>query len=918
MADATANLGVKATADVSQFTAAMDSATKRITTYAQSTGRAAEVLENFQQAVDESGAETAKQVQQIAKFVTQLDRMAQTAGKTQAQVAALRAESLGISSAMKSYVDDIAAATSHTHAFSLANAGAQRELLVLTHELSQGNFKRFGGSLLVLAQRTGAMSLLFNPATLAVGGFAAACAASVAVVHNAASALEEYGQTVQRISQQTGQSTDEIQRWSYAAQSVGVGSKDASKALVSLGEAQNKAAEGNKSAVNAFQALGVSMQEVKSASPHDMLLSIADAFQQSQDSAAKAAVAQELFGNAGEQLIPLLDKGRAGIQAYESEAQRLGGVLSGDTIKQLDSMKEHTQEAQARWEAMTMSAKAQLIPAIEAITDAFSDNASMGPTVSAFYTGVLETFRAVATVGATVVTSLMQTGTLLGTLGAEAKDFWDAKFGDMATDAKAGYDRLKQEGNDYVTFTKKLWSDVASIPTPKIGPTGDKQIQYARSEKTPKVDQNDLNGQISQLSTQIKSLDDARKEYLEDLKSGLDKGLIDYKDYYVQVIATNDQYYKQEAAIAEKRVELAKQKKQLAAAQSAQQELNRINSEMVQAEQKASDDLGKEWLKRTQANHDYINQQVQATQQMAQAIRDQELVRFMTPQQTQDYNAQLKLYEDFVRQKAALQKQYDDNKLDTDSLQERVQSLTQNYNEQEELLQQHMAREQQIRNSYSSQVQLATVQIAAQQKTGAQAVGDAFTSVYETATSALERFVETGKFNFDQFTASVLLDLARIAERMAMTQLFTALGNSFSGVLGSADSGAMHFATGGHVNGPGSGTSDSIPAMLSNGEFVVNASSTSRYRGLLESINSNQAAHFATGGYVGSADSSSGGSAGSGGDMHFHLDGSGRGGMSAEDAKALLPVFQAIVDKRMDQKMRGQGGYAYQQRYGQI
>lgn len=45
------------------------------------------------------------------------------------------------------------------------------------------------------------------------------------------------------------------------------------------------------------------------------------------------------------------------------------------------------------------------------------------------------------------------------------------------------------------------------------------------------------------------------------------------------------------------------------------------------------------------------------------------------------------------------------------------------------------------------------------------------------------------------------------------------------------------FAVGGHVSGPGTGTSDSIPALLSNGEFVVNAASAAAAPGLLESIN---------------------------------------------------------------------------------
>lgn len=53
------------------------------------------------------------------------------------------------------------------------------------------------------------------------------------------------------------------------------------------------------------------------------------------------------------------------------------------------------------------------------------------------------------------------------------------------------------------------------------------------------------------------------------------------------------------------------------------------------------------------------------------------------------------------------------------------------------------------------------------------------------------------------------------------------------------------FSTGGYVSGSGTGTSDSIPARLSNGEFVVNAKATKRNRDLLEAINSNERVSFA-------------------------------------------------------------------------
>ncbi len=62
---------------------------------------------------------------------------------------------------------------------------------------------------------------------------------------------------------------------------------------------------------------------------------------------------------------------------------------------------------------------------------------------------------------------------------------------------------------------------------------------------------------------------------------------------------------------------------------------------------------------------------------------------------------------------------------------------------------------------------------------------------------------------------------------------------------------AKKMAQGGFVSGPGTSTSDSIPALLSDGEFVVNARSTQLFKPLLTAINDAGALpQFAVGGMV--------------------------------------------------------------------
>jgi hypothetical protein len=63
-------------------------------------------------------------------------------------------------------------------------------------------------------------------------------------------------------------------------------------------------------------------------------------------------------------------------------------------------------------------------------------------------------------------------------------------------------------------------------------------------------------------------------------------------------------------------------------------------------------------------------------------------------------------------------------------------------------------------------------------------------------------------------------------------------------------SAVLGLASGGRVVGPGSGTSDSIPAMLSNGEHVTRAAMVKKHGALLDAINSDRIPRFAVGGFA--------------------------------------------------------------------
>jgi phage-related minor tail protein len=112
------------------------------------------------------------------KFMFKLQQQAAEAGKTKAQLLALQAAQHGVTADAAPFIAAIEAATTSHGKFSLASAGATRELLVLGNEMANGRWTRFGGSMNVLAQQTGAVSLLMTP----LGAAAIAAAASIGVL----------------------------------------------------------------------------------------------------------------------------------------------------------------------------------------------------------------------------------------------------------------------------------------------------------------------------------------------------------------------------------------------------------------------------------------------------------------------------------------------------------------------------------------------------------------------------------------------------------------------------------------------------------------------------------------------------------------------------------------------------------------
>uniref|UniRef100_UPI00259819CF hypothetical protein n=1 Tax=uncultured Dialister sp. TaxID=278064 RepID=UPI00259819CF len=141
---------------------------------------------------------------------------------------------------------------------------------------------------------------------------------------------------------------------------------------------------------------------------------------------------------------------------------------------------------------------------------------------------------------------------------------------------------------------------------------------------------------------------------------------------------------------------------------------------------------------------------------------------------------------------------------------------------------------------------------------------DRMTNGMNTATSTLSLFSGgtgtagklIGTYNILQTALNTGTKPAETATTIAATTGITAFTSSVYAATAALQAMAARsyfsrFATGGFISGPGTGTSDDIPAFLSNGEYVLTAQAVQNVGlPLLDAMNSGRVGHFASGGLV--------------------------------------------------------------------
>lgn len=134
-----------------------------------------------------------------------------------------------------------------------------------------------------------------------------------------------------KLSVQAGVSVEALSALGYAAELSGVSTDQLAGNLGRLTKGMNDAAQGIGEAKKAFDVLGIDGGSITTAD--EALVQIAEKFQAMPDGAKKTALAMQLFGRSGMQMIPFLNQGKDGLEEMRKEAELFGAVISTDAAK---------------------------------------------------------------------------------------------------------------------------------------------------------------------------------------------------------------------------------------------------------------------------------------------------------------------------------------------------------------------------------------------------------------------------------------------------------------------------------------------------------------------------------------------------------------------------------------------------------
>jgi hypothetical protein len=438
------------------------------------------------------------------------------------------------------------------------------------------------------------------------------------------------GDALNKLSQRVGITVESLSTLIPTAELSGLSTEKFETGLKKLATAMFEAATGSDESAQLFAALGVEFknQDGTLRATDQVLLDLADRFKAMPDGAEKSALAVQIFGKAGAEMIPFLNQGRDGVEALAGEMATLGVQMGADTAAQAEVFNDSLDKLHMATQSIGNQIIASLLPALNDMAGGMVESAKQGGTLRAILDGVVLVLKTLALGAATVGKAFVALGEAIGAGVAAAVEALKGN----TEGAKAIIADLKgnlvKRLDELASFRDSLFDPKPiEVKAPKVQ-ADPELLQRLTKPKATKPAQDTTGAQTTlmkaQLDAEVSLLKDGLTRQQTALDAALEDRLISVRDYYTQKTAIEQREV--DAEIARRQQELARSQQVATTGKSenerikAKAEVAKAEADLITLNNRRTDIEQANARKAAQAERELADALAQAREELAQII----------------------------------------------------------------------------------------------------------------------------------------------------------------------------------------------------------------------------------------------------------------------------------------------------------
>lgn len=200
----------------------------------------------------------------------------------------------------------------------------------------------------------------------ALGAVTAAAGVMTKTILDGTKEVAAYGDNIDKASQKMGISAEAYQEWDAVLQHSGSSIDAMGRGMITLAK---KAQSGS----DAFEKLGISVDDVASMSQEDLFGAVIEGLQGMEEGTERTALASELLGGAAKELGPLLNTSAKETANMKKRVKELGGVMSNDAVKAAAKYQDSLQDMQTALDGAKRGLISDFLPAVTSVMDGLTE-----------------------------------------------------------------------------------------------------------------------------------------------------------------------------------------------------------------------------------------------------------------------------------------------------------------------------------------------------------------------------------------------------------------------------------------------------------------------------------------------------------------------------------------------------------------